>query len=343
MQCSLAGRLAPFFASELRNARPFWCPLFVWFNWFSSSAPILLVRLSVSFLMSSPGYSFNTLDYSVDSLLVLSWRWLSDTRILHERSLLPKFCGLSAVRMMWCDAKTRWAAPHYLPRQKALTNHQNSLEYTQEHIPWLLKCLHYNIKLLYGQKKHYSGRKACVAMVITGVSKIRPKRNILHLFHRPTNGFLLFSAKWTSLWNQTFLPSERNERSEFLNWPTDYLFHATFSTLEHSAVHCQTSSQLHHSSVRNACGHPVKPHCGPNQLTGWVGALNRESATDLLWNCFHVPLWLTLSCEPTCWQQLKKSVLKVAWNGLYGPGRWLTRRGPGLRFFTGKQCTDALF
>ena len=143
------------------------------------------------------------------------------TRILHERSLLPKFCGLSAVRMVWCDAKIRRAAPHYLPRQKTLTNHRNSLEYTQEHIPWLLKCLHYNTKLLYGQKKHYRGRRACVAMVMTGVSKIRPKRNILHLFHRPTNGFLLFSAKWTSLWNQTFLPSERNGRSEFLNWPTD--------------------------------------------------------------------------------------------------------------------------
>ena len=27
----------------------------------------------------------------------------------------------------------------------------------------------------------------------------------------------------------------------------------------------------------------------------------------------------------------------------YRSGRWLTRRGPGLRFFTGKQCTDALF
>ena len=46
-------------------------------GWSSSSTPILLVRLSVSFPMSSSGYSFNTLDYSVGSLLVLSWRWLS--------------------------------------------------------------------------------------------------------------------------------------------------------------------------------------------------------------------------------------------------------------------------
>ena len=46
-------------------------------GWSSSSAPILLVRLSVSFPMSSSGYSFNTLDYSDDSLLVLSWRCLS--------------------------------------------------------------------------------------------------------------------------------------------------------------------------------------------------------------------------------------------------------------------------
>ena len=30
VQCSLAVRLAPLFASELRNARPFWRPLFVW-------------------------------------------------------------------------------------------------------------------------------------------------------------------------------------------------------------------------------------------------------------------------------------------------------------------------
>ena len=40
-------------------------------------------------------------DYSVDSLLVLNWRWLSHTRILHGRSSpLPKFCGLSAVLRM---------------------------------------------------------------------------------------------------------------------------------------------------------------------------------------------------------------------------------------------------
>ena len=186
-------------------------------GWSSSSAPILLVRLSVSFPISSSGYSFNTLDYSDDNLLVLSWRCLS-----HAHPPLAITSAQVAVRMMWCDAKTRRAAPHYLPRQKALINHRNSLEYTQEHIHWLLKCLHYNTKLLYGQKKHYNGRKACVAMVMTGVLKIRPKRNILHLFHRPTNGFLLFSAKWTGLWNQTFRPSERNERSEFLNWPTDY-------------------------------------------------------------------------------------------------------------------------
>ena len=46
-------------------------------GWSSSSAPILLVRLSVSFPMSSSGYSFTRLPGSVDSLLVFSWRWLS--------------------------------------------------------------------------------------------------------------------------------------------------------------------------------------------------------------------------------------------------------------------------
>ena len=45
--------------------------------WSSSNSPILLVRLSVSLPMSSSGYSINTLDYSDDSLLVLSWKCLS--------------------------------------------------------------------------------------------------------------------------------------------------------------------------------------------------------------------------------------------------------------------------
>ena len=36
-----------FFASELRDARPFWCPLFVWLV-FQQCGPILLVRLSVT-------------------------------------------------------------------------------------------------------------------------------------------------------------------------------------------------------------------------------------------------------------------------------------------------------
>ena len=116
VQCSLAVR---FFASELRNARPFWCLLFVWLVFQQCSDPTC--PLSVSFQMSSSGYSFNTLEYSVGSLLVLSWRWLSRirTRILHERSLLPKFCGLSAVRMMWSDAKTRRAAPSLLTKAKS--------------------------------------------------------------------------------------------------------------------------------------------------------------------------------------------------------------------------------
>ena len=55
------------------------------------------------------------------------------TRILHERSPLPKFCGLSAVRIMWCDAKTRRVAPHYLPRQKrsqTINTYSNTLKNT---------------------------------------------------------------------------------------------------------------------------------------------------------------------------------------------------------------------
>ena len=39
------------------------------------------------------------------------------------------------------------------------------------------------------------------------------------------------------------------------------------------------------------------------------------------------------------WNQLPGAVRATC----TGRGRWLTRRGPGLRFFTGKQCTDALF
>ena len=139
-----------FFARELGNARPFWCPLFC------------VVGLPAVLRSYLPGwvYHFRCRLPGIPSIhsttqttaCLFSAGGVFRTRILHDRSLLPKFCGLSALRMMWCDAKTRRAAPHYLPRQKALINHRNSLEYTQEHIPWLLKCLHYNTKLLCGQK-----------------------------------------------------------------------------------------------------------------------------------------------------------------------------------------------
>ena len=229
MQSSLAVRLAPLFASELLNARPFWRPLFVWLVFQQFSDPTCPVECIISDVVFGV-----FLQYTRPLSRQLTCSQL-EVAFARASFMSDHFCPSSVVYLLcgWCDVTRKHdeprLCPHYLPRQKALTNHQNSLEYTQQHIPWLLKCLHYNIKLLYGQKKHYSGRKACVAMVMTGVSKIRPKRNILHLFHRPTNGFLLFSAKWTSLWNQTFLPSERNERSEFLNWPTDYDKHLIWS------------------------------------------------------------------------------------------------------------------
>ena len=186
--------------------------------------------------MSSSGYSFNTLDYSVDSLLVLSWRWLSHAHppwAITSAQVLWFICCADDV--MWRENTTSRAS--LLTEAKSAHKPSKPTRIHSGHIPWLIKCLHYNTKQLYGQKKHYSGRKACVAMVMTGVSKIRPKRNILQLFHRPTNGFLLFSAKWTSLWNQTFLPSERNERSEFLNWPTDYM-HAYGYRLAKMSANC---------------------------------------------------------------------------------------------------------
>ena len=67
------------------------------------------------------------------------------------------------------------------------------------------------------------------------------------------------------------------------------------------------------SSMRNAREQPVQMHRGPHQLTGWVGAVNRESAIDLLPHSFHVSL---CAVSHMWWQQLKNSVFKGAWNGL---------------------------
>ena len=48
VQCSLAVRLALLFASELRNARPFWCPLFVWLVFQQCSDPTCPVECIIS-------------------------------------------------------------------------------------------------------------------------------------------------------------------------------------------------------------------------------------------------------------------------------------------------------
>ena len=66
-------------------------------GWSSSSAPILLVRLSVSFPTSSSGYSFNTLDYSDDSLLVLSFMEVAFAR---ASSMSHHFCPSSVVYLL---------------------------------------------------------------------------------------------------------------------------------------------------------------------------------------------------------------------------------------------------
>ena len=69
-------------------------------GWSSSSAPILLVRLSESFPMSTlPGIpSIHSTTQSTACLFSAGGGFR--TCILHERSLLPKFCGLSALRVM---------------------------------------------------------------------------------------------------------------------------------------------------------------------------------------------------------------------------------------------------
>ena len=58
------------------------------------------------FPMSSSGYSFNTLDYSVDSLLVLGWRWLSHA---HPPWVIMSAQVLAVVYLllwrMWCDVR----------------------------------------------------------------------------------------------------------------------------------------------------------------------------------------------------------------------------------------------
>ena len=66
-------------------------------GWSSSSVPILLVRLSVSFPMSSSGYSFNTLDYSEDSLLVLSFL---EVTFASASSMSNHFCPSSVVYLL---------------------------------------------------------------------------------------------------------------------------------------------------------------------------------------------------------------------------------------------------
>ena len=54
---------------------------------------------------------------------------------------------------------------------------------------------------------------------------------------------------------------------------------------------------LSRSFTRNACEQPAQLHRGPHQLTGLVGAVNRESATDLLPHSFHVSLCAVSHCS----------------------------------------------
>ena len=143
-----------FFASVLRNALPFWCPLFVWlvFQQCSDIDPTCSVECIISDVVFRVFLQYSRLRQLACSQLKFSFARASSM----SDHFCPSSVVLSAVRMMWHgDAKTRRAAPPYLPRQnlKALINHRNSLENTQEHIAWLIKCLHCNTKLLYGQEK----------------------------------------------------------------------------------------------------------------------------------------------------------------------------------------------
>ena len=63
--------------------------------------------------------------------------------------LLCGWCGVTRKR----DQPRLTACSAFILRQNALINHRNSLEYTQEHISWILKCFHYNTELLYDQEK----------------------------------------------------------------------------------------------------------------------------------------------------------------------------------------------
>ena len=95
------------------------------------------------------------------------------------------------------------------------------------------------------------------------------------------------------------------------------LFHATFNTLEHSAVKC--SKELS-ASAAHPCGTHASRPCSctvdPTQLTGWVGAVNRESANDLLPHRFHVSLCAVSHCSDSsskirCWKLHDESCMKL--------------------------------
>ena len=95
LQCSLAVRLAPLFCQGAPQCSTVLMPALLC-GWSSSSAPILLVRLSVSFPMSSSGYSFNTLDYS-DRQLACSQLEVSFAR---ASSMSDHFCPSFVVYLL---------------------------------------------------------------------------------------------------------------------------------------------------------------------------------------------------------------------------------------------------
>ena len=99
------------------------------------------------------------------------------------------------------------------------------------------------------------------------------------------NDFIgLHVAKMRQVW-----PKKRQMRvlSQYI---TSAMLQPISCNFEHRAGSVQKLSQPQHSSTRNACEHHVQLLRELHQLTGSVGAVNYQSAIDLLPHSFHVPL-----------------------------------------------------